>query len=628
MVPAAENKNVVLKPSGVSVKEDTIPLIIASIEESISDVRPLAMELYKGNIEADTQSIFNWMAKHIRYQEDTEGDEEIRMAKRTISDGYGDCDCLTVLACALAGAMGYDWDAAIVRTGANTSWNHIFAVINNKGKRRPHPMDSRVEGYVIDPCPPLTRPDQIALDIKEIFYMRLLSLRGDDSYLCGYGGTHKVTPQTRTLMDHQAKILADHSKATSQAEKNMHGREFRKVHTLIKANNLPEQGIWIHLMPYVKSVTNGGAFEFHDDAPLQAIHDYLDEVDNDGLNGLGAAAAKLKNKAAAKPAVPKTKEEKKALIESIIPKVAKIFPVTVAARNGLYVALKENLFRLGSKLNYAYLTPAEEKALGLDPAELAKIKAVVPKLEKLIEEVGGKVEVFRKAVKDGAARGEKRQEKRDAKKSLKGNDVNPLDEFNDYLEGGLGNPAAIAAAASITSAMVPVVMEYYKNQQHKKRKHKGLKGVEEEDDLGAIGFAAVMTAASGLMAKIGTVLNKVDFKQLTKGIETVKELLPPQKDIEAGLKTIEDKIPTTDTGIPESLLPEAQAASENGVSPTPSTSSGGSPIKKTGNELVRDGNPDSSNKEVIPPASTGTNWGKIIGIGVGGIILAKAFKLF
>lgn len=139
----------------------------------------------------------------------------------------------------------------------------------------------------------------------------------------------------------------------------------------------------------------------------------------------------------------------------------RVNPATALIRSGVLISMKLNLFKVASRLKFAYLTEEQAKQKEVDMSKFDRLKKVKEKLEKIFYDAGGKPENLKKAILTG--KGNKNHE-------VSGlgyipDDMNGLDETSSmsdligtdvfYDEGfnGLGElGSATASAASITAA--------------------------------------------------------------------------------------------------------------------------------------------------------------------------------
>lgn len=122
--------------------------------------------------------------------------------------------------------------------------------------------------------------------------------------------------------------------------------------------------------------------------------------------GLGKAKKAKPAKAAkkvAKAAKPKAKQ--KGFFKKIgngLKKVGKgivrFNPASIAARNGFLLALRTNIGKMAEKLKWAYATPQQAQAKGVNPNTINKAKNALAKIEKLFTKIGGKPANLRKAI--------------------------------------------------------------------------------------------------------------------------------------------------------------------------------------------------------------------------------------
>lgn len=114
--------------------------------------------------------------------------------------------------------------------------------------------------------------------------------------------------------------------------------------------------------------------------------------------------------------------------------IVRFNPLTVAARNGLLLVMKLNLFGLAKKLKYGYLTEQQARAKNMNIVEWRKIHAIISKMERLFVKVGGKAPNLRKAILTGKAGG--------------------ID--------GLGEPITAAASTAAASGLIAAIKAWLK----------------------------------------------------------------------------------------------------------------------------------------------------------------------
>lgn len=119
--------------------------------------------------------IFDYV-KNLKYVADIAGRvENIKTARSTLSDGYGDCDDQAVLVASIVGCLGFEKTSiAMARYDKNsTSFDHVYCVVYDNDKR-----------YVLDTTLPNARFNEEvpAVEIKE------LSIFDDVPGLDGFGG--------------------------------------------------------------------------------------------------------------------------------------------------------------------------------------------------------------------------------------------------------------------------------------------------------------------------------------------------------------------------------------------------------------------------------------------------------
>ncbi|GAA4273630.1 hypothetical protein U6A24_18330 [Aquimarina gracilis] len=156
-------------------------------------------------------------------------------------------------------------------------------------------------------------------------------------------------------------------------------------------------------------------------------------------------------------------------------------PATILLRNGFLLAMKANLMKVASRLRFGYLSEAQAKKMGIDMGKFRKLKKAVSKAEKIYRLAGGRGRNLRKAILKGKGN-------KDRKVPLSGFSLGTIDNepdlFNDPFE------------KFVVESDLDTFEAFLNNEV-------------QVDGLGAVATGPAMAAASGAVASISTVLNKI-----------------------------------------------------------------------------------------------------------------------
>jgi len=154
-------------------------------------------------------------------------------------------------------------------------------------------------------------------------------------------------------------------------------------------------------------------------------------------------------------------------------------PATILLRNGFLLAMKADLMKVASRLRYGYLTDAQAKRMNIDKAKFQKLKKAVSKAEKIYRLAGGRGRNLRKAILKGKGN-------KDRRVPLSGFGLGMVDEdpivFNDPFE------------KFIVESDLDTFEAFLNN---------------EVNGLGAVATAPAMAAASGAVASVSVILDKI-----------------------------------------------------------------------------------------------------------------------
>lgn len=86
--------------------------------------------------EQTLKSVFDFVQHHVDYITDIAGNvENIKSARQTLSDGYGDCDDHTVLVATILGILGFEPTLVLAGYGNEDNYSHIYTALVIDGKR-------------------------------------------------------------------------------------------------------------------------------------------------------------------------------------------------------------------------------------------------------------------------------------------------------------------------------------------------------------------------------------------------------------------------------------------------------------------------------------------------------------
>ena len=503
---------------------DTIEVIKKAYNKSIPQMQELSRKLKGNSLKESAQNVYDFIYKNIRYKRDTEGMEEVRTAARSWADRElgVDCEDMSIFAAALLVNMGYAPVFNIIAQNDSPFYSHIFVSVGTHN----HTSNSLVKGYVIDPVPPLVGFDSLANNISKNMRIQLLEgvqdlnglghINPQSDMMLGLGGWAKKDAVTKALINRQSELLRMsranplNGLAGKQYRNNINA-ELRKNRFAILLNGTEERDFVVDILPYVKDISSKGEYIFKPDAPINAIDEYLsnaislgllesdedlDGLEYDDLNELGKkkkeerkekkaekkekkqekkqqkeqkktglrnvfkkkSAEEKKEKKANKaqkkadrkakgPLLKRAGQKVKKIVKKVAKGIVKFNPATIAIRNGMLAAFRLNLFKLSSKLKSGYLTEAQARELKLDLEEWRKVVDDLRSTEKIFTGIGGESKNLRSAIiKGGKGFG-----------ILSGYDQEWHGDINGALAGLGVLPAVAAPSAGILAKIVSML---------------------------------------------------------------------------------------------------------------------------------------------------------------------------
>lgn len=140
--PAAETR---FLSEGDAGTEETVREMVRLIEEGSRDpaVHELAHRIvHQARVRpfdfgGERRAVYEWMRRSIRFFRDIDGKETLKSARRTVELAGGDCDCQTVLACALLKAIGQRTRIVTISSHprAPEIFSHVFAEVRDERGR-------------------------------------------------------------------------------------------------------------------------------------------------------------------------------------------------------------------------------------------------------------------------------------------------------------------------------------------------------------------------------------------------------------------------------------------------------------------------------------------------------------
>lgn len=171
LVPKPSGKNENVKSNNADPEQDTVPMMMRYVRRQQWQGKKLAQALRGSTREQTVRNIYNFIFKHIQYELDPTGSEQVRSLRRLVADRKGDCDCFSNAIANLLLNLDIPFAFRIARYKASNDWSHIYIVVPKSGS-------SLANGYyTIDPVVHRFNYETPFSDKKD-FAMNLKSLDG------------------------------------------------------------------------------------------------------------------------------------------------------------------------------------------------------------------------------------------------------------------------------------------------------------------------------------------------------------------------------------------------------------------------------------------------------------------
>ncbi len=592
---------------------ETVESCIDIIGTHFREVEELASNLQGDSLKESCRNIFNFSYNYLQYHKDDDGTEQLRTPSRSWLDGQIkfkqkgksdagiDCDDYSIFVGSLLKCLGIPFKLRITKYDGKKNFQHIYVIVPAVG-------DSEDE-IVIDPVLSkfdYQKPYSFERSDFDMSPLQLAGLRGIDgitgtsalglpiSVLSGIdlaGGVQAQANHEDLIaivsgvdFDDAINGLGDAEDATynylvrtrnyllknrDNKDKMAHVQNpdqfISMLDQAIKFWNTPQRdSVLDKLSDIEEKLAEKGLIKYDSEA-IQGLAE-LDELD-DEMDGLGR---KKRRRGRFFKAIKRVGKKIGKVAKKVVKAIVRFNPLSIAIRGGLLAALRLNMFGIAKKLQYAYLPENLASKYNIDPAKHAKLKKTHGKVRKLFKGLQGKESNLRKAILKGA-----KQKSSDF--SLKG------------IDGLLADLKGLEAIGELA----------------------------ELGNMGAVATAASVTAASGVLAKIGSWLKPIK-NIFTKVKSKFKKAAPAT---EAVSQFTNQAAPTTEAYAPptNSVMPPSNSIMPQSGSYTPQ------PIMKSGNYTPQSTttNPAASGKKKL---SKGAKVG--IGLGVAALIGTGAYLMF
>ncbi|SKC47355.1 hypothetical protein [Ohtaekwangia koreensis] len=343
--------------------KDTLNLIRQTVPMTLWQTESIAKEL-KGKTLRDTcENIWHFVYDHIRYKRDKDGVEQIRSPRRTWyeRDTGVDCDCYSEFISSILLNLGIPHSFRITKYPKEPpeapTWQHIYPIVAATGNLR-GTLSGRDDYIVMDCVKDAFDDEQPFLECKD-YDMRL-------DYLDGIDDNDNATEQ----------------EDYSEVEMELMGPGYREPETVDLAD----------IASVYDGEEMGNIFKKIGKA-VKKVADVHKKIITKSIN-------------VQKNIVKKVAEGHKKVLKAVAKKGVHFInrftnPGTILLRNGFLLGVKLNIFNIGGRVRYAYLTDAQAMERGINMDTLAKVRKIKDKAEKIYYDAGGNKSNFKKAVLKG-----------------------------------------------------------------------------------------------------------------------------------------------------------------------------------------------------------------------------------
>ncbi len=452
-------KNITIVHSRNAKLKDTLFHLERIINEFSYQVRDVALQLKGNSTEETSRNIWNWTRKNIRYQKDETDIEQLRRPARIISDGYGDCDCMTILNRSLlkeCGILNFAKTTAYPQKDRNGNYkknfsgnyvsddySHIYALAFDKNGNVIYIIDTVPEiSKFNEEYQPITKflitPNNMQLhelgSVGEMIFDTdneniLSDVTADEQELSGFDDEFAAAYETQILgnigivensnstavsvselkrrvvradVNKQKEILISDKNSSGPISRSINiEREIDVFEQVLKAEDFQKS-----LAQAAKSTSY---FSEYFGAMLENLQSSLNGSDEDDefvflgrLNGNTEEELTAERLGKIKLKKPKI-FGKDGILKKGLDVLKKISPVAITMRAAALVVIRANVFRIANKLAIGYMTEEQAKAKGYNIEGWKEFVKAREKFEAKWKSLGGKASALQNAVIKGRA---------------------------------------------------------------------------------------------------------------------------------------------------------------------------------------------------------------------------------
>ncbi|MBS1635225.1 MAG: hypothetical protein JST26_04825 [Bacteroidetes bacterium] len=480
MFPTSLNTDPIINPEGTVY--DTIEYCSNIVQKTRKDTTIISQLLKRQTLNETCKAIFDFSYRHIQYEIDKPGVEQLRRPARAWQDRKKgiDCDCFTIFVSSMLTNLGIPHYLRMVKMYGRDYYQHIYVVVP---KSDGADMSKRSNYYVIDPV--VDKYDLEAPGITETKDKKMTMQGMPIQFLNGVGNTR---------LGEEFEGLGDSLGETDH--KRLHADFCRrcKMHLINTRNHIaahPKQishiynvqgllgaydqliGAWDNESSRDKMLEKlSGTEESLLQPAFQGLGDIIHGSDselfgliNADLDGIGSLEGKkrkarkdatgshtrkkktgvfTKMKHAVKAAKGKGKLDLKKIARGAL---LKYNPAVIPIRAGFLAAMKTNVMRIASRVYWAFFSEAEAVKAGVSRSFYQKAVKGLEFIRRLFEKrLAGSFDALKKAIITGRAA-------KVAKKLAKKGKLNGIDELMGVSGLGVVATATVAAAMTFLTAV-------------------------------------------------------------------------------------------------------------------------------------------------------------------------------
>ena len=127
--------------------QETVEMMKKIVRDHHTDVSKIAEKLYDPKLSRFLKNIFNFVMAYVKYETDSAFTEQLRTPLRTLKDQRGDCDCTSILIGSILYNKNIPFNFRVSKYDANRDFSHVYVIVHRNGDSGYYVMDTVIKSF-------------------------------------------------------------------------------------------------------------------------------------------------------------------------------------------------------------------------------------------------------------------------------------------------------------------------------------------------------------------------------------------------------------------------------------------------------------------------------------------------